>query len=623
MSAMGGGGGGGGGVGGAMAAMGNPAANVMTEGRSSALNWRVLRRIYAYTHPHAAKRNWIFALTALRAVQRPMMGFALGWVVNTAITPGDWHLTLWGALGFALLALFTEITFYVRQRATLELGESVVHDLRTHFFTNLQAMNLAYFHRTKLGSILSRMISDIENVRRGVQHVFFFTPMLFGMMAVSSALMLWQNAALFTTLMLIAPVIAWINRRFHGRMSEASRAVQRSHSRITGKVAESVNGMRVIQSCVQEEPNFDRYDTLVGSHAGNNVRLGRDQAVYLSLLDFNSQAFLALLLAIGGYGALQGWGAIQADDVVTFFFLSNHFFHPLQQIGRLYTISVMAMAGAERICSVLDETPDWTDPPNAPPLPLARGQIEVRNLSFGYLPQQRVLRDIDLSIQAGQTVALVGATGSGKSTLASLIAKFYLPQAGRIEVDGHDLAAHQTASWRQQISIVPQRNFLFTGTVLDNIRLGKLDATEADVRAAAAALDALAILDDLPQGLHTPVGENGHQLSLGIRQLICFVRAWLANPRLLILDEATSAIDTLTEARLQRALNTLLSGRTSIIIAHRLSTIRRADLICVLDHGRIVERGTHRQLLDLQGRYAALHTQFVAASASPSAARTA
>lgn len=621
MKGFGGGGGGlgGGGGSGRMAAGGNPAANILsTEDRPRSISWRVLGRIYGFTNPHAGKRNLVFLLTSLRSVQRPAMGFAIGWTVNEAITPGNWNNVLLGAGAFTLLALVTEIAFHFRQRLTLELGESVVHDLRSAFFHRLQEMPLSYFNRTKVGSILSRMISDIENVRRGVQQVFFFTPMLFGTMAFSTALMLYQNALLFTILIAIAPVIAGINRVFHWRMTQASRAVQRSQSRVTGKVAESVRGMRIIQGYVQEDYNLGQYVELVSQHAANNVRLGGSQAVYLSLLEFNSQVFLALLLSVGGVGAVSGWSGIEAGDVITFFFLSNYFFWPLQQIGRLYTTSVMATAGAERIFAVLDEKPDWEDPPQAKTLPRVAGRIDIRELSFGYRRDQTVLHDINLSIAEGQTVALVGETGSGKSTLANLIAKFYLPRSGVILVDGRDLAEHTTASWRQQIGIVPQLNFLFTGTVMENIRMGRLGASDAEVRQAAAALECLQAFENLPDGLNTLVGENGYSLSLGIRQLICFVRAWLANPRVLILDEATSAIDTLTEARVQKALNKLLAGRTNIIIAHRLSTVRQADVIYVLSHGLIIEQGSHAELLSQGGHYAKLYAQFTASLAGKS-----
>lgn len=308
--------------------------------------------------------------------------------------------------------------------------------------------------------------------------------------------------------------------------------------------------------------------------------------------------------------------------LITFFLLANQFFAPIAIIGTQYNQALVAMAGAERVFRLIDTVPDWVDAPDAVALPDPRGglvpaaaaggmRVEFRNLSFGYDPARPVLRDIHFVAEPGQTIALVGHTGSGKSSIINLVAKFYLPTTGALLVDGREIRTLTSPSLHRQMGMVQQQNFLFSGTVLDNIRLARPEATEAEVRAAAAQLDCLDILDALPRGLHSEVGERGAGLSVGQRQLVCFTRALLADPRLVILDEATSSIDALTEARLQKALVTLLRGRTSFVVAHRLSTIRHADLVLVLDGGRVIERGTHPELLARGGHYAALYRQFV------------
>jgi ATP-binding cassette subfamily B protein len=312
-------------------------------------------------------------------------------------------------------------------------------------------------------------------------------------------------------------------------------------------------------------------------------------------------------------------GDMSLGALITFFLLANQFFSPIAIIGTQYNQALVAMAGAERVFKLIDTVPDWADARDAVALPDPRSlfvgapgaRVEFRNLGFGYDPARPVLRDISFVAEPGQTVALVGHTGSGKSSIINLVSKFYLPTTGELLVDGREIRTVTGESLHRQMGMVQQQNFLFSGTVLDNIRLAKPDATDAEVRRAAEQLDCLDILEALPQGLLTEVGERGASLSVGQRQLVCFTRALLADPRLVILDEATSSIDALTEARLQTALLKLLRGRTSFVVAHRLSTIRHADLVLVLDQGVIVERGTHASLLAAGGRYAALYEQFV------------
>lgn len=601
------------------------------------LEWGIIRRLWGYAGVLRAKRNALVALTILRSIQLPALTWILSAAIAGPVADHDTRLLFWMAAAYAGLALVTEGMFHFRMRYAQELGETVVHRLRVELFSNIQRQPMAFFHRTKIGRVLGRVTSDVEALRVAIQDVFFVSIVQFGQMAVAAALMLWLDPVMFLVVLGLAPVIWKLNHHFRDRISRQARATTESFSRVTATLVESVNGIRVTQGFVRENVNAGFFRSLLADHSRHNTNLARSSAILQPMLELNSQFFIAALLLLGGWRVFGGH--MEAAEVIQFFFFAGLFFHPLVVIGNQYNQALVAMAGAERVFRLIDLKPDWEDAPDAAdlPRPVAPGsagfqpasgaiipsapsgapglRVEFDHVTFGYEPGRPVLRDVSFVAEPGQTVALVGHTGSGKSSIINLATKFYLPGSGAVRLDGRDIRSLTGKSIHRQLGLVTQQNFLFGGTVLDNLRFARPEATEAEVRAAAAELDCLDILESLPRGLRTEVGERGAGLSLGQRQLVCFTRAFLADPRLVILDEATSSIDALTEARLQTALARLVRGRTSLVVAHRLSTIRRADLILVLDQGRVVERGAHDALVATGGHYARLHARFASGGA--------
>jgi len=587
-----------------------PSSEDKAEPAFKPLDAKIIRRLFEYTRPYKRLRNWLTLIVIVRSIQLPLLAWAIGAVINGPISNGNARNTLLGCTGFLLLTVFTQITFSIRMWMGQMIGENVIHDLRLQIFRHLLTMPMSFYNRVPRGRLINRMTTDVESVRTGVQEVFFVSCVQGGQTLISAILMLWIDYRLFLVVVSMAPFVWWLSRRFRERMSEVSRAMSESFSRITTSLAESVNGIRVTQGFARQSVNAELFNQLNADHSRYSIYAARTSAFFLPLLELSSQLVTACLILAGGVLTLNSSHSLHVGVLIQFFFLSAVFFGGIQSLGALYNRAMQSMAGAERVFQLLDLQPEWQDAPSARDLPALSGRVECRHLTFGYDPDRPVLHDISFVAEPGQTIALVGHTGSGKTSIINLIAKFYLPQHGEILIDGIPLQEIKSNGLHRHMAIIPQQNILFTGSIMENIRIGKPAASDQEITDAARHLDCLDILEALPKGLQTLVGENGAGLSLGQRQLVCFVRAMLADPRILILDEATSSVDTMTEVRIQQSLGKLINKRTCFVIAHRLSTVRHADQVLVMDRGRIIEQGSHAELLLKQGAYAELYHQF-------------
>jgi ATP-binding cassette subfamily B protein len=577
------------------------------------LRWSTIQRLLSFTKPHYRQRNTLLVLCAIRACALPSLAWLVSYIIKNPVTQGDVAAT-WGWVAvFISSVILADVALYWRIRLAHQIGEAVLRDLRNKLMAHLLTQTLSFFHQRRHGSLISRMISDIEAMRNGIQNNFFITVVSLGQMLAAATVMLWVNPQLFLVLLAIVPCLLLVHGFFRGKILHASRIQQESFSRVTSALAETVQGIRVTQGFAREETNAGIFSRLVHTLANNVVKTASLSALYLPLLELNAQGFLAALVGVGGWMAIS-YQSAGIGDLLTFFFLSDLFFSPITIIGTQLSEATLAMAGAERYFRLLDTPPAWKDAPGAAACPPLKGKVEFRDVTFSYEAGRPVLHKASFTASPGQVIALVGHTGSGKSTIIGLLAKFQLPDSGQVLLDDLDLNQIQQASLRRQTGFVFQQNFLFAGTIAENVKATRPDASDEEVRQAFRDLDCLDLIESLPQGIHTLVSEKGRGLSLGQQQLVAFGRALMANPRILVLDEATSAVDTITESRLQLALNRLMKGRTSFIVAHRLSTIRKADQVLVLEHGHIVERGTHDTLLAHNGTYARLHRDFLSAT---------
>lgn len=574
------------------------------------IDFKLYRRMFGYAAAYPAFLKPLLFCVVVRAIQLPLLNVVFSRIINGPIARGTVPTLLLASLGYLALTGLTQYIFFHRIKLAGLLGEGVVHDLRRDIFDHVQSLTMSFFHKTKLGGLISRVTSDSEVIRAGVQDAVFMSIVNIGQGLIALAIMSCYDGPLFLVVLATSPGFYLTYRYFRGRLTRAHRANQESFSRVTATLAESVTGIRITQGFARQGVNAALWGVLVRDHQRYNMRTIRAAGVFGPLLELLSAMVIAAIFIVGGYRVLNPAIGAKVEHIVIFYFMIGDVLGPVAVMSNNYAVAIQSMAGAERIFRLLDRRPDFTDAPDAIDLPEIVGRVEFRNLCFEYEPGKPVLRDVSFTAEPGQTVALVGHTGSGKTSIINLISKFYLPTSGELLIDGVDIRRVKSESLHQCTGIVLQQNFLFSGTVMDNIRMGRAGASDEQVIDAVRKLDCLDLVEAMAGGFQTRVGERGSGLSLGERQVVCFARAMLAEPRIMILDEATSSVDTLTEIRLQRALAILLRGRTSFVVAHRLSTIRHADLLLVLDHGRLIERGTHDMLLASGGVYSHLYRQF-------------
>ncbi|WP_208589477.1 ABC transporter ATP-binding protein [Gracilibacillus suaedae] len=566
-------------------------------------NWKQMWRLLIYLKPYA-KTLMPAAIIAMlvSTIVRLVVPVIIGtWVIDRAIADQNVSLLTYLIIGISVLYLLSYVANTFRIRWVNILGQRVIHDLRKSLFSHVQRLSHNFFDKRSAGSILVRILNDVNSLQElftnGIINLLMDVVMLSGIIVILFAL----SPPLALAVLFILPIMFFISTKLRRRIRRSWQDVRIQKSRLNSHLNESMQGIRITQSFSQEKENTEFFNG-VNTDNYEKERIAMKKSAYFGpFVEMSNAIGTVILISYGAHLIITE--NIEIGVFVSFAFYLGMFWEPISRLGQIYNQLLVAMASSERIFEFLDEQPNVEEKKDAKDFHDMKGHIVFDKVQFSYDDDRVALHEISLEMKQGQTVALVGHTGSGKSTIANLISRFYDPTEGIVKIDGHDLRDMRLDSLRTNISVVLQDTFIFSGTIMENIRFGRPEATDEEVIEAAKVVGADDFIKRLSNGYHTEVEERGNILSAGERQLLSFARALLADPRILILDEATASIDTETEVKIQQALKKLLEGRTAIMIAHRLSTIREADNIIVLEHGRILEQGNHDELMKRKGEY--------------------